>query len=135
MESRIERSQYDCDVMRVMSSVLQAKRTQGEAARLLRLSARQVRRIQRRLEEEGDAGVVHRLRGRPSNRQLNGQLRKRALEIYQAELSDFGPTLASQVLEERGLVVSPDTLRRWLLASGMWQRVRRRDQFLTITNA
>ena len=128
MESRIEISQYECDVMSVMSSVLPAKRTQGEAARLLRLSARQVRRIQRRLEEEGDAGVVHRLRGRPSNRQLNGQLRKRALEIYQAELSDFDPTLASQVFEERGLVVSPDTLRRWLLASGMWQRVRPRDQ-------
>jgi transposase len=128
MESRIEMSQYERDVLKVMSSVLEGKRTQEEAARLLRLSARQVRRIQRRLEEEGDGGVVHRLRGRPSNRQLNEQLRKHTLEIYQAELWDFGPTLASQVLEERGLVVSPDTLRRWLLASGLWQRVRRRDQ-------
>ena len=128
MESRIEMSQHERDVLKVMSTVLQGKRTQSEAARLLRLSERQVRRIQRRLEQDGDAGVVHRLRGQPSNHQSDNELRKHALEIYQAELTDFGPTLASEVLGERGLVVSPDTLRRWLLVSGLWQRVRRRDQ-------
>src|SRR6516164_5556807 len=125
MESRIEMSQHERDVLKVMSTVLQGKRTQSEAARLLRLSERQVRRIQRRLEQDGDAGVVHRLRGQPSNHQSDNELRKHALEIYQAELTDFGPTLASEVLGERGLVVSPDTLRRWLLVSGLWQRVRR----------
>ena len=128
MESRIDMSQYERDVLKVMSAVLQGGRTQSEAARLLRLSERQVRRIQRRLEAEGDAGVVHRLRGRPSNHQSNKQLYHHVIEIYQKELSDFGPTLASQVLEGRGLMVSPDTLRRWLLASGLWRRVRRRDQ-------
>jgi hypothetical protein len=128
MESRIEMSQHERDVLKIMSSVLQGERTQREAARLLRLSERQVRRIQRRLEHDGDGGVVHRLRGRPSNRQLGGPLREQALEIYRKDLSDFGPTLASEVLQERGLVVSPDTLRRWLLASGLWKRVRRRDE-------
>jgi transposase len=128
MESRIEMSQHERDVLKVMSSVLQGERTQREAARLLRLSERQVRRIQRRLEYEGDDGLVHRLRGQPSNRQLSVGLRDQVLNVYQAELSGFGPTLASEVLEERGLVVSPDTLRRWLAASGLWKRVRRRDQ-------
>jgi transposase len=128
MESRIEMSQRERDILKIMNAVLQGKRTQSEAARLLRVSERQVRRIQRRLEDEGDRGVVHRLRGRPSNRQLGGELREQVLEVYQRELSDFGPTLASEVLEERGLVVSPDTLRRWLMTSGLWQRQRRRDQ-------
>jgi len=128
MESRIEMSQRERDVLKVMSSVLKGERTQREAARLLRLTERHVRRIQRRLEQEGDSGIVHRLRGQPSNRQLGGQLREQVLEIYQKELVDFGPTLASEVLEERGLVVSADTLRRWLTASGLWKRQRRRDQ-------
>jgi hypothetical protein len=128
MESRIEMSQRERDLLKVMSLVLKGERTQSEAARLLRLSERQVRRIQRRLEGEGDGGVVHRLRGRPSNRQHAAELRKQVLDVYQRELRDFGPTLASEVLEERGLVVSHETLRHWLLASGLWKRQRRRDQ-------
>jgi transposase len=128
MEGRIDMSQHERDVLVVMKGVLQGERTQNEAGRLLRLSERQVRRIQRRLEAEGDGAVVHRLRGRPSNRQLNVKLREQILEVYQQELSDFGPTLASEVLEERGLIVSPDALRRWLLNSGLWKRQRRRDQ-------
>jgi hypothetical protein len=46
-------------------------------------------------------------------------LREQVLEVYQKELADFDPTLASEVLEERGLIVSPDTLRRPLTASGL----------------
>jgi transposase len=128
MENRIEMNQRDRDVLKVMSAVLSGERTQAEAARLLRRSERQVRRIQRRLEADGDAGAIHRLRGQPSNRQLDDTVRKEVLKIYADELSDFGPTLASEVLEERGWIVSPDTLRRWLLAEGLWERQRRRDQ-------
>jgi transposase len=121
-------SQHERDTLKVMSTVLSGDRTQAEAARLLKKSPRQVRRILRRLEAEGDLGVVHRLRGRPSNHQLDAETRRRALEIYQRDLPDFGPTLASEVLAERGLEVSPDTLRRWLLAAGLWERQRRRAE-------
>jgi transposase len=128
MESRIAMSQHERDVLAVMNLVLLGERTQSEAAGLLHLTERQVRRIQRRLEAEGDGAVVHRLRGRPSNRQLSGKLHEQVLEVYEKELLGFGPTLASEVLEERGLIVSPDTLRRWLTASGLWERHRRHDQ-------
>ena len=127
MENRIEMSQKNRDMLIVMRSVLSGERTQAEAARLLGRSERQIRRIQRRLEANGDAGVIHQLRGRKSNRQLDDSLKKQVLEVYAADLSDFGPTLASEVLEERGWMVSPDTLRRWLLAEGLWKRQRRRD--------
>ncbi len=92
MESRIEMSQPERDVLKVMSLVLKSERTQSEAARLLGLSVRQVRRIQRRLEAEGNGGVVHRLRGRPSNRQLCTTGREQVLEVYPRELSGFGPS-------------------------------------------
>ena len=126
MESRIAMSQRERDVLKVMSVVRKGERTQREAARLLGLSERQVRRIQRRLESQGDAGVVHRLRGRPSNRRLAGELRERAVAVCRAELSDFGATLASEELAKRKIAVSPDTLRRWLATAGLWQRKRRR---------
>src|SRR3990172_9405074 len=68
MGDRIAMSQRERDVLKVMSGVLGGERTQVEAARLLGRSVRQVRRMQRRLEEEGDGAVMHGLRGRPSDR-------------------------------------------------------------------
>src|SRR6516165_8012373 len=127
MESRIEMSQRDRDTLKVMAAVLKGERTQSEAARLLGKSTRQVRRIQRRLETEGDAGVVHKLRDKPSNRRGDESLRTEVIASYRSGLRDFGPTLASEVLAERGLRVQRDTLRRWLMAEGLWTRKRRRD--------
>lgn len=92
----------------------------GQAAGLLGLSVRQVRRLVRRYEAEGDAGLVHRSRGRPSNRRLGPQVQARALARVRECYADFGPTLAAEKLGERdGLVVSRETLRRWLIAAGL----------------
>lgn len=126
-EERTAMSQRERDVLKVMGLVLTGERTQAEAARLLKKSIRQIRRIQRRLEAEGDSGVIHRLRGQPSNHESEEALRKEVIAVYQADYSDFGPTLAAEKLAERELVVSSETLRRWLLAEGLWTRKRRRS--------
>ncbi len=124
---RIAMSQRERDRLKVLQSVRDRQRTQVEAARLWRLSVRQVRRLRRRLAGAGDAALVHGLRGKPSNRRLDPKLRHKALRLYRQRFADFGPTFASEKLAELGLAVSPDTLRRWLLAEGLWQRRRRRD--------
>jgi len=124
---RIEMSQPERDRLKVMALVLEGRRSQPEAARLLKRCVRQVRRIQRRLEAEGDAGVVHRLRGRPSNRAKGDGLRVKALSRYRERYLGFGPTLAAEKLTAEGLSVSDETLRNWLLTSGLWERKRRRD--------
>jgi hypothetical protein len=124
---RVEMSQRERDVLKVMQGVLDGKRTQAEAARLLKRSVRQVRRIQRKLETHGDASLVHGLRGKPSNHRREPALRRRVLKAYRSRYPDFGPTLACEKLALEGLHVSVETLRRWLLAEGLWQRRRRRD--------
>jgi hypothetical protein len=126
-QDRIAMSQRERDLLKIMGPVLQGQRTQGEAARLADLSVRQIRRIQRKLEQAGDAALVHGLRGKPSNRQFKARLRRKVLAAYRRQFAGFGPTFASEKLAELGLVVSPDTLRRWLLDEGLWQRQRRRD--------
>jgi hypothetical protein len=125
---RIPMSQRERDRLRVLHSVLEGQRSQVEAARLLRLSPRQVRRLLQRLQQGGDAALVHGLRGRPSNHRKDAKLRRRALQLYRKDYPDFGPTFAAEKLAERGLEVCADTLRRWLLAEGLWQLHRRRDQ-------
>lgn len=97
-----------------------------QAAARMGLSYRQAKRVWLRYREQGDAGLVHRSRGRPSNRRKPESVRERCLELCREQLKGFGPTLASELLAKRwDLEVDHETLRRWLLAEGLW-RIRRR---------
>jgi transposase len=125
---RITMRQRERDVLTILRAVLRGDRTQAEAAEMLGRSVRQVRRIQRKLEAGGDAALVHGLRGKPSNHQSDPQFKDSVLSAYREHYPDFGPTFASEKLEEKqGLVVGPQTLRRWLIDEGLWQCRRRRD--------
>ena len=109
-----------------MEQVAGGRQTLGEAATWLGMSYRQVRRVWRRYREAGVVGLVHRSRGRPSNRRREVMEREAILAAYRARLEAFGPTLASEKLAAWGHAVDHETLRRWLLAEGLWQRRRRR---------
>ena len=124
---RVEMSQRERDVLAIMRGVVSGDRTQVDAARLLKLSVRQVRRLQCKLQAHGDAGLVHGLRGKPSNHRHESMFRRQVLGAYRARYHDFGPTLACEKLADEGLNVGVETLRRWLLAEGLWKRRRHRD--------
>jgi hypothetical protein len=109
---RIELSARERERLKMMQQVEEGHVKQVEAARRLRLSERQVRRLQARLRSLGDRGSVHQLRGCRSNRKLCDALRQRALrELRQACYAGFGPTLAAEHLARQGIVVSRETLR------------------------
>jgi len=110
----------------VIRKVLDKEITQVEASEILSLSSRQIRRILRRVRLEGDKGVIHRSRGRPSNRRISDQVRNKVIQRYRSEYGDFGPTLASEKLQERDQVkVNDETLRLWLMESGDWKKRRK----------
>jgi transposase len=111
----------------MMAAVKRDELTLVQAAGLSSLSYRQVKRVWRRYQDQGDAGLVHRLRGRASARRLAPELRARILSRVEARYPDFGPTLAAEYLAQDGLKVDHETLRRWLLAEGK-RGVRRRRQ-------
>ena len=102
--------------------------TVAAAAQLMELSVRQGRRLWKRFKALGDAGLVHGLRGRLSNRRLPQELRDRIVKRHQERYADFGPTLACEKLSEEGLTVSPDTLTALLKERHLWQRRRRRGR-------
>jgi molybdenum-dependent DNA-binding transcriptional regulator ModE len=100
----------------------------AKAAELAGLSYRQAKRVYRRYREESDAGLVHRLRGRASNRTTDPARREQALAFYRERYGDFGPKLAAEYLaREHHLVMGVETLRRWLVAAGLWQAKRKRS--------
>ena len=103
-----------------------------DAARLMRVSYRQAKRLWKRYGEEGAAGLKHRSAGRPSNRAYEEKFRQKVLRLVREKYGGpvgerFGPTLAAEHLaSEDGLPVDAETLRRWMLAEGLWSRQRKR---------
>lgn len=126
-QDRLSMSQNERDTLTILRGVVEGDRTVAEAARLLKKSVRQVRRLKGKLQTVGDHALVHGLRGKPSNHRLHPKLRTRVLAAYRRKYRDFGPTFACEKLAEDGLSVSVETLRRWLLEEGLWERTRRRD--------
>jgi len=125
-EERIELSQRERERLKVVHEIERGHLKQVEAGQRLGLSTRQVRRILQRVKEEGDRGIVHRSRGRPSNRKIPVGRRERMMAEVRRRYADFGPTLAAEKLVGQGHRVSRETLRQWMSAAGLWKPRRQR---------
>jgi hypothetical protein len=101
--------------------------TQRQAAEKMGVSDRWVRKLLGRMKTDGDGVVVHGLRGRASNRQIEAKTQTRAVKLLQQpEWHDFGPTFASEQLAKRHSIrVSKETVRTWMVAAGLWKAQRR----------
>ncbi len=125
-EDIIRISLRDLKRLKVVHEALDRHITQKTASSMLCLSERQLRRLVKSVREFGDGGIVHRGRGRPSNRRLPERLKARVLNLYRKKYCDFGPTLAAEkLLELDGMSVSRETLRQWLMAAGLWSKRRK----------
>ena len=118
----------------VMSRVQAGELQVVNAAELVGVSYRQGKRLWRRYREQGPEGLKHGNAGRPSNRAKPQAFREKVLRLvrnkYGGEPGErFGPTLAAEHLEQDDrLPVDAETLRRWMLAEGLWSRERKRKQ-------
>ena len=128
MEEHLKMSQKERTRLGVMQQVKAEQLTLATAAEVTGLSYRQVKRVWRRYQQQGDKGLLHRSRGRPSNRTKPEKFKQRVLARYEERYAGFGPTLACEHLSREGLMVDHETLRRWLLASGDWRVERRRQK-------
>jgi transposase len=125
-EDKVLMSVKELRRLTVIHRVMEKKVRQVEAGQLLGLTGRQIRRIVRRIQREGDRGLAHRSRGKRSNRTIPERKKSQVLELYAKQYSDFGPTLAAEKLKERnGIRISDETLRLWLLEAGITHFRRR----------
>lgn len=126
-EDTVTMSAKELRRVHVIRQVREKRITQREAGTMLRLTDRQIRRLLGRVKAEGDQGLVHRGRGKPSNRRIAEPVKTKTLRLYDTQYGDFGPTLAVEKLAERdGITLSNETLRRWLQARGIDHFARRK---------
>lgn len=128
MEGQLLMSQKERERLKVFERVKRSELQQRQAAEICGLSYRQTRRLYQRYREFGDRGLVHRGRGRPSNRQYPSEFREAVLTRYQERYPDFGPTLAAEKLELDGYALDHETLRSWLLQAKLWRKRRKRSR-------
>jgi transposase len=126
-------SQKELDRVAVMGRVQSKDLKLRDAARLLGRSYRQTKRIWQRYRQRGGVGMQHGNVGRPSHRARSAAERREVLQLVREhyggeERQRFGPTLAAEHLErEHDRKVHAETLRRWMLADGLWSRMRKRQ--------
>lgn len=122
-------SQKERDRKVIFEAVKTLQMTLREASARLGVCYRQVCRLWQRYRAHGDAGLVHRSRGRVPNRRIDPAVRAAVMAHYRHRYEGFGPTLACEKLRAEGFVVDHETLRRWLVADGLWCRRRKRGPY------
>ena len=122
MEERLTMTTRELDRLKVIHQVLQHKLTWPQAGAQLSRSIRQIGRLCARVRTDGHKGIVHRLRGKPSNHQLPAGRLAKALALVKTRYPDFGPTFATEKLRERHhLILSSWTLRQGMIGAGLWR--------------
>ena len=118
-------SQKEVKRAQVLDRLKEGKISQQEAARQMGVSTRQARRLSKRYQMEGLAGLSSKKRGRISNRRLDETLRATAIELIGTHYRDFGPTLACEKLAGlHDIRLAVESTRQIMIGAGYWKPKR-----------
>ena len=112
MEDRLIMNKKERQRKALLDQVIAGFISKKDARKRLALSSRQFRRIFTAYNANGDKSLVHKSRGKPSTRAYPAEKKKKILAIYREKYWDFGPTFASEKLEEEDHLKVPRRARK-----------------------
>lgn len=119
-------TEKDMEKYNVIKKAINRKLTNREAGLILKLSDRQIRRLKNRVNQFGIKGIIHKSRGRPGNRKIKKEILDKTKHLLKIRYYDFGPTFASEKLEEEyGIKINKETIRLVMINLGL-RTVRKR---------
>lgn len=125
MDELLTMSKQELTRLEVMQRIKDKRLTQKEAAEILSLSVRQIKRLFRAFKMQGAKGLTSARRGKESNNRLDKQIVQKALDLIYERYRDFGPTLAHEKLVEvHQLKISDESVRKVMIAEGIWKPKR-----------
>ena len=131
MEKLLSMSAEEISRLDVMQRLVEKRLSQKEAAGMLGVSPRHVKRLLRVYRREGAQGLLSRQRGKVSNHQLAQEVKQKVLDLLMGKYRGFGPTLACEKLVEvEGLKISDESVRQMMMAEGLWKGRHRRKVVL-----
>ena len=121
-------SKKELSRLEIIQQTMNKQISQIQAALLLNIGTRQVRRLQKAYREEGAVGLISHRRGAPSNNRLDEQVKAKVLALIKLHYHDFGPTLAHEKLTEKhGMSLSVESVRKLMIRAGLWEGKKRRE--------
>jgi transposase len=125
MDELLTMSKRELTRLEVMQRLKEKRLTQKEAAQLLGIGERQIKRLWRTYCQSGAQGLLSKRRGQPSNNRLDAGVVQQALDLIKANYADFGPTLAHEKLTEvHQLELSRESVRQLMITEGIWKPKR-----------
>jgi transposase len=113
--------------LEVMQRLAGKRLTQAEAAEILGVSVRHVKRLVSKYRGAGASGLVSQRRGKPSHNQLSPEVQQKVLDLLKGKYLGFGPTLACEKLVEvEKLQISDESVRQMMMAEGLWKGRKKR---------
>lgn len=129
MKELLLMSRKEIDRAVVMKDILAGELTQVSASRKIDISDRHLRRILADYRRNGPSALIHKSRGRRSNNKTSQELLDRAIALVKDKYRDFGPTFATEKLEELDrLIINHDVLRNEMIKVGLWQKRTRKHK-------
>lgn len=108
--------------LEVIQKLEEKRMRQQEAAGILGVSIRHVKRLLKNYRREGAQGLISKRRGRPSNHRLSEETSQKVLGLLKSKYAGFGPTLACEKLVEvEEVQISKERLRQLMIAEGLWK--------------
>lgn len=108
--------------LEVMKRLEEKRLKQQEAAEMLGISVRHIKRLLRAYRQEGAAGLISKRRGKAGNHRLTPEVIDQARDLLYEHYPDFGPTLAHEKLKEKhNLKLSRERVRQLMIAEGLWK--------------
>ncbi len=122
MSDLLTMSQKELTRLEVIQRTEKKTLKQKEAAKMLGISERHVKRLLRAYRQSGAEGLISKRRGKPSNNRLNAEVKKESIDLIYSQYHDFGPTLAHEKLTEKhALKLSVETVRKLMITEGLWK--------------
>jgi len=101
MDNYITMSQNEIKKYDIIKKLINKELNGSEAAGLLNLTVRHIRRLKVKVNRDGIKGLIHGSRGKPGNRGIPDDEKQKIIALLHKHYSDFGPLLASEKLAER----------------------------------
>lgn len=117
--------------LRIINTARDRKITNGQAAKMLGISIRQVKRLKKKIREQGSYGIIHQLKRKQSNHHIERNVKQNALQLIRKKYVDFKPRFATEKLQEiHGFTITSQTVRIWMQEARLWKtRKQKKAQY------
>jgi transposase len=127
VEKLVTMSGNELSRLEVMQRLEEKRLKQKEAAEMLGLTVRQIKRLVSKYRKQGAGGLVSQRRGKPSNNQLKAEEKQKGLDLLKGKYQGFGPTLAHEKLVEvEGIKIGKESTRQLMIGEGLWKARKER---------